>query len=472
MARSVRLSPGFVLLVLCFIGAMIAILPPPAGVDPRAFPIFGIFIALIVGILLKPYPILVLSLFGFCICLLSGLISPKEAFGCFGDGVIWLIVLASIAAKAFVKTNLGRRMACFFIAKTGHSALSLAYGLTLSELIMAPMIPSNTARASCVAIPLTVSISQSLGSSPEKHTAKMIGQFLTLVSMHANQLVCALFLTAMASNPMLQELMANLGVHVSWTDWWIMACVPGLLSMFAMPALLYKLAPPELTDLPQAKDIARQQLDAMPPMSRKEGIALVVFLGMLVCWILGSVLHIRAAVVALGGLCVLLLTNVLDTDDVTGAKDIWNIFIWLSILNVIAQKLTDYGFIHHYSTLLHANLAGLAWPVVLGVVSVIYYLARYIIPGNILHACAVFPAFAQVLIACGVPAKLGCMTLSLITAFCGFVTPYATSPCPLYFNTGYIDQKLWWRIGFQTGGVYLAIWAVSGAVWWKILGCW
>lgn len=472
MARSIRLSPGFVLLVLCFIGTMIAILPPPEGVDPRAFPIFGIFIALIVGILLKPYPILVMTLFGFFVCLITGLLSPKEAFSCFGDGVIWLVVLASIAAKAFVKTNLGRRMACFFIEKTGHSSLSLAYGLTFSELILAPMIPSNTARASCVAIPLTVSISNSLGSNPEKHTTKTIGQYLTLVSMHANQLVCALFLTSMASNPMLQDIMASLGVQVSWTDWWILACVPGLLCMFAMPLLLYKLAPPELTDLPQAKAIARQQLDAMPPMSRQEGIALLVFLGMLVFWIMGGVLHIRPSIVALGGLCTLLLTGVLDADDVTGAKDIWDIFIWLSILNVMAGKLTDYGFIHHYSALLHHNLSGFAWPIVLGIVSLIYYFSRYIIPSNILQACAVFPAFAQVLMACGVPAKIGCMTLALITAFCGFVTPYATSPCPLYYNTGYISQKLWWRMGFQTGGVYLAIWALSGALWWKVLRCW
>lgn len=451
---------------------MIAILPSPQGVDSRAFPIFGIFVSLIIGILLQPYPILVMTLLGFFLSILFGLISPKEGFSCFGKSVIWLVVLASIAAKAFVKTNLGHRMACFFIEKMGHSSLSLAYGLTFSEFILSPMIPSNTARASCVTIPLTVSISESLGSNPKNRTEGSVGRFLSLCSMHANQLSSALFLTAMASNPMLKKFMANLGVHVSWMEWCFMACVPGLFCLLAMPLILYKLSPPELKALPQAEEIAKKQLESMPPMDKKEWITMFVFLGMLICWIFGGVLGIKTGVVALGGLCILLLTNVLAVEDVTGAKDIWNIFIWLSILNVMAGKLTEYGLIQHYSSILHDNLSGFNWPIILFIVSIIYYLARYLIPGNVLHACAMFPAFAQLLITCGVPAKVGCMTLSLITAFCGFVTPYATSPCPLYYNTGYIEQKLWWKIGFITSLIYIIIWWFFGGIWWKILGYW
>lgn len=470
MPKQLRLSQGFGLFILVFVGLVVAILPPPPGVDPKAFPIFGIFTAMIVGILLQPYPIITVTLLGFFLCLAFGLISAKEGFAGFGKGVIWLVVFASLAAKAFVKTNLGHRIACFFIKKMGKSSLTLAYGLTLSDLVLSPVIPSNTARASCVSIPLTVSICKSLGSDPKSKSEGLVGQFLCLCSLHANQLTCPLFLTAMASNPLLVKFMSKLGVTMSWIEWFQMCALPGLVCLAVMPLAMYKLAPPALKELPQAEKVAQEQLDAMPPMDRKEWVTLFVFLGMLVLWILGEHLHIKPAVVALGGLCCLLLTHVLEVEDVTGAKDIWNIMIWLSILNVIAGKLTEYGLIQHYVESLHANLAGVHWSLALGVISIIYYLARYLLPGNILHACAMFIAFSQLLIVCGVPAKVGCMALSVITAFCGIVTPYATSPCPLYFNTGYIEQKLWWRIGFIMSVVYLLIWALCGGLWWKVLG--
>lgn len=470
MAKQLRFSQGFVLFVLMLIGALIAILPPPEGVQPNAFRVFGVFVFVILGILIQPYPIVTITLIGLFVCLVFGLISPKEGFASFGQGVIWLVVFASLAAKAFIKTNLGHRIACFFIKKMGHSSLALAYGLTLSDFVLSPVIPSNTARASCVSIPLTVSISRSLGSDPKNKTERLVGQFLCMCSMHANQLTCPIFLTAMASNPLLVKFMSKMGVSISWIEWFKLCALPGMICLFLMPLILYKLMPPELKELPQAKQIAQEQLDAMAPMDSKEWITLCVFAGMLVLWIFGDQLHVKPAVVALGGLSCLLLTHVLEVKDVTGAKDIWDIMIWLSILNVIAKQLTDGGLIQYYSQALHASLHGVSWPLALGLIAFIYYMARYLLPGNILHACAMFTAFSQLLMACGVPAKVGCMTLSIITALCGYVTPYATSPCPLYFNTGYIEQKLWWRMGFITGAIYLVLWSILGGLWWKMLG--
>lgn len=463
-----KINSNLVLLLLILIGVTVALFPVPEGVDPKALPLLGIFIAVIMGILLQPYPMLVVSLLGFFACILFRLISATEGYAGFGQSVIWLIVFSSIAAKAFVKTNLGRRMALFFIKSMGHSSLTLAYGLTLSEFVLSPMIPSNTARASCITIPLTVSVSESLGSFPGNRSAGIIGRFLALVGVHANQLCSAIFLTAMASNPITQNFMADLGISISWIEWFIMASVPGIVCVFAMPLILYKLAPPSLKIIEHSTEFALLRT----PMARDEYVTLLVFLCMLVCWIFGDVLHVSTSVVALGGLCALLVTRVLDADDITGAKDIWSICIWLSILNVIALKLTEFGLIQHYSSVLRENLHGVAWPTALCIVSLAYYFARYLIPGNVLHACAMFPSFTKLLIDCGVPPKVGGMTLALITAYCGFATPYGSSSCPLFVNTGYVDQQHWWRIGFITTLIYLIIWGGIGGIWWKILAYW
>jgi DASS family divalent anion:Na+ symporter len=472
LRNNAHFRQALALIAIILVGLGFSLLPTPYGVSPKAYPTLGIFISLIFGILLKPYPTVVLTLSGLFIAIIAGLVEPNEGFRCFGESVLWLIAFASIAAKSFVKTNLGERLACFFLKKTGKNSLSLAYGLVLSEVALSPMIPSNTARAACVSIPLAVSVSESLGSSPKDKTENLIGRFLNLCNMQANQLTSALFLTSIGSNPVALNMMAKLGVSVSWGEWFFMACLPCGLCILAIPLLMYFLAPPELKKIPQAVAIAQRRLDEMSTMKPKEIITLCVFICMLLLWIFGDKLGLPTAVVALGGLCALLITGVLSVDDICGAKDIWNILIWLAIFILLAGKLTEYGLVQYYSKILNGLLQGYSWQIALFIVSGIYYCARYVLPGNIMHACAMFPAFAQLLIACGVPAKMGCMMLAFITAYCGYVTPYGSSPCPLTLNTGYIEQKLWWKVGAISGIFYFCIWYFVGRLWWKVTGYW
>jgi DASS family divalent anion:Na+ symporter len=51
-------------------------------------------------------------------------------------------------------------------------------------------------------------------------------------------------------------------------------------------------------------------------------------------------------------------------------------------------------------------------------------------------------------------------------------TFYGTSPAPIYFNAGYMDQKTWWKLGLIISFVNIAIWMGVGFPWWKILGLW
>ncbi|MDR3285080.1 MAG: anion permease [Holosporales bacterium] len=461
-----------VLSVLCIVGFCIAILPTPSGVNPKAYPIFGIFIVIVLGFLAKPYPMSVLSLLGMFVAIASGLFTINEGFSCFNEPVIWLIVFASIAAQAFIKTNLGHRVACFFIKKMGHSSIGLAYGLVVNEMFFASIIPANTARAVCITVPLAVSMSTSLGSSPQNGTEKRLGSYLNFCGMQANNFSSALFLTAVGSNPIVQKMMFEMGIQVTWLEWFIISCVPCIACLLIIPLIMYKLVPPELKKIPEASDIAQKQLDEMPKITKQEIMTMLIFAGMLFFWIIGSFFSIHTALVALGGLCALLIIGVLDIDDVTGAKDVWNIAIWLAILNFFAGRLTQYGLIQHYSEILNSLLAGYSWGGALLIVAIIYYFARYFIPGNVMHACAMFPAFSQLIISCGVPAKLGCMLLALITAFCGYVAPYGSTAGPIVLNTGYIEQRSWWKIGFTSGALYLFIWFILGGIWWKVLGYW
>jgi hypothetical protein len=45
-------------------------------------------------------------------------------------------------------------------------------------------------------------------------------------------------------------------------------------------------------------------------------------------------------------------------------------------------------------------------------------------------------------------------------------------PGPVTFDTGYVPQGTWWRVGFLLSLVPVAVWLVARLAWWKVLGLW
>ena len=68
--------------------------------------------------------------------------------------------------QGFEKTGLGERVATLFVKAFGKSTLGLAYGLAFAEGLIAPAMPSTTARAGGIFMPIMKSLSETSGSLP------------------------------------------------------------------------------------------------------------------------------------------------------------------------------------------------------------------------------------------------------------------------------------------------------------------
>ena len=140
------------------IGVAIWLVPEPEGVQPRAWQLLAIFVATIVGIVLRPLPMGAVALIAVAVAVLTDTLTIAEATAGFGNTVVWLVVAAFFIATAFVKTGLGTRIAYHFMRMLGRRSLGLAYGLVATDLVLAPAIPSNTARAGGVIYPILRSL--------------------------------------------------------------------------------------------------------------------------------------------------------------------------------------------------------------------------------------------------------------------------------------------------------------------------
>src|SRR5262245_25960416 len=135
--------------------------PPPAGVAPNAWHLFALFIGTIIGILSKAMPLGSLSVIAIALVAITGVTNPDkpaaavvDALSGFANPLIWLIVVAVMVAVAVTKTGLGRRIGYCFVMLLGQRTIGVAYGLVLSELVIAPVTPSNTARGGAIVHPI------------------------------------------------------------------------------------------------------------------------------------------------------------------------------------------------------------------------------------------------------------------------------------------------------------------------------
>ncbi len=275
--------------------------------------------------------------------------------------MIWLVVMAFFISRGFIKTGLAPRIAYLFMALLGRKTLGLGYSMVASDLVLAPAIPSNTARAGAVIFPIVRSVAEAFGSRPTDGTARRIGACLVKNSFQGNLITSAMFLTAMAANPLAVQMAADLGIEITWVRWATAALVPGLISLLVVPFVLYKLYPPDIKETPEAAEIARARLAELGRVKRAEWIMLGTMALLLALWIFGNRLQVQSTGAALLGLGVLLATQVLTWEDVLNEKDAWNTFIWLSALVMMASHLNRLGLIGWFSGTVSSLFTGVGW---------------------------------------------------------------------------------------------------------------
>jgi L-tartrate/succinate antiporter len=71
----------------------------------------------------------------------------------FSSSTVWLVFGAFMFALGYEKTGLGHRIA-LVIKVMGRNTLSLGYATTLTDAILAPVTPSNTARSAGTIYPV------------------------------------------------------------------------------------------------------------------------------------------------------------------------------------------------------------------------------------------------------------------------------------------------------------------------------
>jgi DASS family divalent anion:Na+ symporter len=465
------------------------VIPVPKEVTPEAWHLLALFVGTIAAIIGKALPIGAVALIAIGLVALTGVTNPdpkiaiKDALSGFSYPLIWLIGIAILISRGLAKTGLGNRISYFFISLFGKKTVGISYSLAISELLIAPVTPSNTARGGGIIHPIVKSIASSFGSSPEQGTSNKIGKYLALSTYHINPITSAMFITATAPNPLIVKFIAEAtgsNISITWTQWALAAMLPGIVCIALVPLVVKFIFPPEITETPDAPEFAKQKLSEMGKITRSEKIMVGVFVMLLVLWagipsmLFGNSFVMNTTTVAFLGLTVLLVTNVLTWDDVLKEKSAWDTITWFSALVMMADFLNKLGIVKWFSGTVQTNIVylGLGWEISVVILLLIYFYSHYFFASTTAHITAMFAAFYAVGIALGAPPLYLAFLMAGASSLMMSLTHYATGTSPIVYGSGYTTLEEWWKMGFIMSVVNISVWALVGGIWWKVLGYW
>jgi len=445
------------------LGFLLLLIPAPAGLTAAAWHYFALFAAVVAALITEPLPGAEIGFIGVSVAAALLLVgktpgeATKWALSGFSNDAVWLIFAANMFALGYEATGLGRRIALLLVRALGRRTLGLGYAIALADLCLAPVMPSNTARSGGTIYPIVKNIPPLYGSFPHENPRK-IGGYLLWTGFAATCVTSSMFLTALAPNLLAVEIARKVAhVDISWGMWAIGFLPVGILLFAATPLLSYLLYAPEVKRGDEVAKWAGAELATMGRITRNELTMAALAVTSLVGWIGGS-RWISPVTVALTVISVMLLTRVVTWNDILANKQAWSVLVWFATLVAMAEGLSNMGFLTWFGSRAAAYMTRIPpVPMLIAAVAV-FFVIHYLFASITAQATALLPVFLlAVLSVNGVPAKVATLLLVYSLGLMGVLTPYASGPAPIWYSSGYIPTKDFWRLGAIMGALYLFV---------------
>lgn len=459
-------------LLLIISGAVAFLLPVPEGLNFQSWKLLIIFCLTILGIITTVIPMGALVMFAILVSLLTNTLTIEESFSGFGSYIVWLVVFSFFISKAIIKSNLGKRVAYYFIAKFGGSVTGLSYCMIFTEFLLAPFIPSASARGAGIMYPVAQALADQYNFvSVAKNNDKGIREFLMQICFHTNIITSSMFLTAMAGNPLISALATTIGADLSFSNWFTGAIVPGVVALLLLPFVLKLILKTKVNDMIHAPVLAKTILQDMGRLSRDEIIVLMTFAVLLSLWSGSVFFGIDPTTAALLGFLALLATNVVTWDEVMSEKETWKTFVWFAGFVALSKLLSEKGVTKWIGTNIESILTSVSWDskFIISISLLLFFYMHYFFASITVYASVMFISFAMLLINLGVPTLTVALVLASFANLSSCLTHYGITSAPIFFSNSKMNVKEWWFAGFLISIMHLLIWSTVGLVWLRII---
>jgi solute carrier family 13 (sodium-dependent dicarboxylate transporter), member 2/3/5 len=291
---------GLILAVAALIAIML--LPTPAGLPVAgqrmlAVLAFAVIVWMTEALDYAVSAIVIAALMAFLLGTAPNVANPKVllgtsaalgvAFSGFASTALALVAAALFLAAAMQATGLDRRIALVILSRVGTETRNVVAGSMLVGIVLAFLVPSTTARVSCL-VPIMLGIIAAFGMSRKSAFAGM----LMITTTQTASIWNVGIKTAAAQNMVaIGFIERTLQKTITWGEWLVAAAPFAIIMTIALYFVMTRMLPPEIKEVPGGREAIRKQLADLGPMKASEIKLLAISLALLAFWATEGVLH-------------------------------------------------------------------------------------------------------------------------------------------------------------------------------------
>ncbi|MQA10659.1 MAG: DASS family sodium-coupled anion symporter [Pseudonocardiaceae bacterium] len=385
---------------------------------------------------------------------LFGVAEVGDVASPYANEVIFLFMGGFMLGLAMQRWNLHRRFALRTVLAVGTRPVQLVGGFMIATAFLSMWV-SNTATA-VMMLPVGVSV---LGLVVQLGNGKGDTNFATALMLGIAYAASIGSLSTIIGTPpnsfVVGYLSDNHNIDIGFGQWMLFGLPISIVFLFLAWLVLTRFVfPPKINELPGGRELIREQLDELGPMSRGEKNALGAFIGAAAAWIIIPLLadpeimggaaitwleNIDDSVIAMAVAVVLFILPVdrgVRTLNWDTAKQLpWGILLLFGGGLSLSTQFEETGF----AEWLGGRVRGLdVLPTFLFIaVAVLLVLLLTELTSNTATAAAFVPILGAVAVGLGLDPMLLAVPAAL-AASCAFMLPVATPPNAIVFGSGYV----------------------------------
>ncbi len=295
-----RTNWGLLLAIAAFIAIMLLPTPadlPVAGHRMLAVLVFAVIVWMTEALDYAVSALVIAALMAFVIGLSPNPANPKVlmgtsgalgmAFSGFANTALALVAAALFLAAAMTATGLDKRIALVILSRVGTDTRHVILGSMLVGIVLAFMVPSTTARVSCL-VPIMLGVIAAFGVSRKSAFAAM----LMITTTQTASIWNVGIKTAAAQNMVaIGFIEKTLQKSITWLEWLVAAAPFAIIMTIVLYFVMRWMMPSEVKDVPGGRAAIRQALADLGPMKTSEKKLLAISLTLLAFWSTEGVLH-------------------------------------------------------------------------------------------------------------------------------------------------------------------------------------
>lgn len=356
---------------------MASVLPLPEGIERTGWYALAIFLGTIVMWICETLPMAVTALaLIFILMPITGVMSLPSIYASFG-GVSFFFCIATFAISlALEKTSVPLRICNVLIKWSKGNPRRLVLALFLACAVTSSIM-SNL--STCIIyLNIALSLLKANGCEPRKSN---LGRIL-MIGLPAISGVGGVMTPAgTPGNLLIMDLLSSVGVNLTFTQWVILFAPLGLITVFICGIWATTIFHPETID-DSALQVLNNKLTECGPLKSNEKKTILIILGMLICWLLGTwVPVLNVTVVAIAGMALLFMPGiqVADWNEISG-KTNWNLAFTIGSVGILISGLTSTGIMDWIVNGLFSNMSNWNLMIMFLVIGAVVCIIRAFIP--------------------------------------------------------------------------------------------